>query len=139
MILFLDYDLSETTYWSPNDLWEVKINICHILVYGHNFKVSFFASWESKYRFFCVKDFKNSISFGLWSLGGHILAYKWPLRGQNEKSQFLLHGFQNRFFWIRDLKNSINFGFLTPRGQWPLIGQNSKFLFLLQVCQIQIF
>ena len=39
--LVLDYNLSEVTYWPPNDLWEVK-----------NFKVTIFASWVSRYTFF---------------------------------------------------------------------------------------
>ena len=122
IILFLDYDLSEATYWPPNDLYEVKINICNILVYG------------CLTLGFWVKHFKNNICFGLWPLGGHILASKWPLRGQNfEVSIFALWVFRIGFLGQRFQKL---YYFWTMTSRRPHIGlqmtsERSKLIYVI--------
>ena len=47
--LVLDYDLLQVTYWPPNDLFEVKIKMCHVLLHGCLNMV------------FWVKDFKLTL------------------------------------------------------------------------------
>ena len=76
------------------------------------FKIFFFASWVSKYRFFGSR----------FSIIALVLVYdffeatSWPQtdlwEGKIRKSQFLFMGFEiELFFGVRDFKNNISFGF----------------------------
>ena len=88
-----------------------------------------------------VKDFKNSISFGLWLLRGHLLAFIWPLRGQNWKVSLFSSGVSKcRFFGSRiskialvldyDIAKAI---FWPPNDLWEVKISNCHFCFMIEI------
>ena len=120
-----DYNLLKATYWPANGLWEVIIS------------KFLFCFMDVKIQVFLSRIFKNR------SLGGHILASKWPWLLEVKIRKSIFASWVLKYFSLSEiLKIALTLDFnLQEATFWPPneLWLVKKFLFLLQWVKIQIF